>query len=290
MQGMMGQGMMGPAPPQRFLFVAYEVSGVSSGERFLLIASVVVVLAVAGATALLVSLASSLGDYRAREARNRELIALGEAARTLAHEIKNPLGVVKIQCALLRKRVEGDSLAGVRVIEEETDRLALLASRVKSFLSVNAGEKVPIDVEELLSSFAARYGDQLRVLKPAPQRRVTVVADRLRVEQILDNLISNAQESLVDPRGPGEEASVPELSAELDRGRVLLRVADRGRGIEAENAERVFDLFFTTKTTGAGLGLSLARRYAEASGGSLVHSPRPGGGTIFTLDLPGAST
>jgi len=283
MNGMPGIG--GARFAQRFLYVAYDATSLGAGERWIFAGSAVVILAVAAATALLVSLARSLGDYRAREARNRELIALGEAARTLAHEIKNPLGVVKIQCALLRKKAEGDSLHGVRVIEEETDRLALLASRVKSFLSADAGSVISIDVGELLSSFSSRYGEALRVVGLDPQRRLTVKADRLRIEQILDNLISNARESGSD----GASAEVPELSAEAHRGRVLLRVADRGRGIAPDAADRVFDLFYTTKTSGAGLGLAIAKRYAEASGGSLRHEARSGGGTIFTLDLPGAS-
>jgi two-component system sensor histidine kinase HydH len=284
MSGMPGMG--GARFAQRFLYVAYDATSLGAGERWIYAGSALVILAVAAATAILASLARSLGDYREREARNRELVALGEAARTLAHEIKNPLGVVKIQCALLRKKVDGDSLHGVKVIEEETDRLALLASRVKSFLSADAGEIGPIDVGELLASFASRYGDALRVVGLDPLRRLTVKADRLRIEQILDNLISNARESGPD----GAAAEVPELSVEAHRGRILLRVADRGRGIAPEAADRVFDLFYTTKTSGAGLGLAIAKRYAEASGGTLAHEARSGGGTIFTLDLPGAST
>lgn len=298
--GMMGPGSgmgMGTRFVQRFLYVAYDVSSLDTGERYIFAGSAVVIFAVAAATVLLVSLARKLGDYREREARNRELIALGEAARTLAHEIKNPLGVVKIQCALLRKRVDGESLPGVRVIEEETDRLALLASRVKSFLSADAGAAGDIDVAELLESFAARYGDKLRVVGGEAHRRLTVRADRLRIEQILDNLISNAREAADFSSSDGKPADeeipadlVPELSVEAHRGRVLLRVSDRGRGIPAEAADRVFDLFYTTKTSGAGLGLALAKRYAEASAGSLSHEARSGGGTIFTLDLPGAAT
>jgi signal transduction histidine kinase len=73
----------------------------------------------------------------------------------------------------------------------------------------------------------------------------------------------------------------------LVRGGVVeLRVADRGKGIAAADADRVYDLFFTTKTTGSGLGLALARRYAELSGATLGHEARDGGGTVFLLGLP----
>jgi signal transduction histidine kinase len=78
-----------------------------------------------------------------------------------------------------------------------------------------------------------------------------------------------------------------ELSASPMKGsHVAIKVADRGRGIPEAEADRVFDLFYTTKTTGSGLGLATARRFAEAAGGKLAHEAREGGGTIFTLALP----
>ncbi|MFA6508378.1 MAG: hypothetical protein WCT14_19920, partial [Treponemataceae bacterium] len=107
-----GPGMgMGNA---RFVFIAYDTAALRSGERLVFLLAAFVVVSIVVALFLLFSLVRSLDEYREREVRNRELLALGEAARTLTHEIKNPLGVVKIQCALLRKTVAETERDGLR--------------------------------------------------------------------------------------------------------------------------------------------------------------------------------
>ena len=277
----MGGGMgMGNA---RYVYVAYDASVLSRGERLVFLLAAVVVAAILAAFVLLYSLARSLDEYREREARNRELLALGEAARTLAHEIKNPLGVVKIQLALLRKQTGEEARNGLRVIEEETDRLSLLASRVKAFLSADDGVPAAVSVSECLASFSDRYGDRLRVSRDDSAFSSRVLIDPLRLDQILDNLVSNAVESMA-----GSDFEPPELRAEARRGRVVFSVADRGKGIPEGDSPRVFDLFFTTKPSGAGIGLALSKRYAEAALGAISHHPQQGGGTVFVLDLPEA--
>ncbi len=280
----MGQGMgpgMGMMAAPRFVYVAMEASALRSGERLVYAVSAFFVAAIAAAFALLFSLVRSLDEYRDREARNRELLALGEAARTLAHEIKNPLGVMKIQVALLRKKTGEESRDGLRVIEEEADRLSLLASRVKAFLAADDGTPRPVAVVRALESFAERYGDRLSVEVDGSAAASSVWIDPLRFDQILDNLVSNAIDCM-----DGRPFVRPELRAEASRGRVRFSVSDAGPGIPSEDGERVFDLFFTTKPSGAGIGLALAKRYAEAARGSLTHRPKPEGGTVFTLDLP----
>ena len=273
----MGQGM-GNA---RLVYIAYDTTALRSGERFVFLTAALVVAAVLAAFVLLFSLVRSLDEYREREAKNRELLALGEAARTLTHEIKNPLGVVKIQCALLRKTSGKESESGLRIIEEETDRIALLASRVKAFLSADEGSPRDVSVADCVASFSSRYGERLRATCAPCAASAFVAIDPLRLDQILDNLIANALESM-----DGVVTPVAELSADASRGRVRISVMDRGSGIAPEVGSRVFDLFFTTKINGAGIGLPLAKRYAETAGGSISHQPREGGGTVFTLDLP----
>lgn len=266
---------------QRFVYIAYKMEALRFGERVTIAVAALVVFSVAGAFALLLSLARSLDEYRNKEAKSRELITLGEAARTLAHEIKNPLGVVKIQCALLRKNSNQDLLPGIAIIEEEIDRLAVLTSRVKAFLSADKGDHRLVDIADAMDSYERRYGDRLEVRRPFERGHVFASIDPLKLDQVVDNLIANARESMA-----ALDESTPLLYAELKPGRVCITVGDRGSGISAQNADRVYDLFFTTKSDGAGIGLSLAKRYVEAAGGSLTHRPREGGGTLFTLELP----
>jgi two-component system sensor histidine kinase HydH len=229
----------------------------------------------------LLRLARNLDTYRAQEARNRELVALGEVARTLSHEIKNPLGVLKIQSALLKKNSDPSILPNARIIDEEVDRLGLLTDRVRQYLSTTGGTASVFSLSDYLRSFAPRYGDRV-VLQALPEDKLTVQVDRDRLGQVLDNLVSNAFESLDQTAAsPVEISAVP-----VHPDRVEIRVADRGKGIPEAVGERVFDLFYTTKTTGSGLGLSLARRYTELSGGKLSYRNREGGGTVFVVALP----
>lgn len=274
----MGMGMMAGT---RFVYVALDASAIRSGERLLYSMAAIFACAVAGAFALLFSLARSVEAYREREGRNRELLALGEAARTLAHEIKNPLGVMKIQVALLRKKTGDEAREGLRIIEEEADRLSLMASRVKAFLQADDGDPRSLSVAGTLNAFAARYGDQLSVSVEPSAEHARVRIDPLRFDQILDNLVSNAADSMA-----GLPFVPPLLRAESSRGRVRISVADKGCGIPSSDAGRVYDLFFTTKAAGAGIGLALAKRYAEAARGGLRHRSGQVGGTVFTLELP----
>jgi len=299
-----GQGMQAGMATGRLVFLAYDAASLRSGERNLYIGGFLVGTSLALAFGFFLYSARSLDAYREREAHNRELVALGEAARTLAHEIKNPLGIVKIQCALLKKSLKGGETTGkdgaqsgplreLRIIEEETDRLARLASRIRDFLSAGSANPELVSVRSLFDSLKDRYGDRISVhlsdrLQGDSPGYVSV--DPVRLDQMLDNVLANAFESMDEPDDPDkpEGGTRPEVgvSAEVRRNRLAISVADRGKGIRAEDAKRVFDLFFTTKSSGSGIGLALTKRYAEASGGSIRFEPRQGGGSVFNIELP----
>jgi two-component system sensor histidine kinase HydH len=296
-----GQGMQAGMAGGRLVFLAYDAASLRSGERNLYIGGFLVSASLALAFGFFLYSARSLDAYREREAHNRELVALGEAARTLAHEIKNPLGIVKIQCALLRKSLnngevsrneiaQSGPLRELRIIEEETDRLARLASRIRDFLSAGSANPVLISVRSLFDSLGDRYGDRISVHFAERLQGETpgfVSVDPVRLDQMLDNVLANAFESMegMESSTNGNQAVV-DLSAEVRRNRLIVSVADRGSGISPGDAKRVFDLFFTTKSSGSGIGLALTKRYAEASGGSIRFEPRQGGGSVFILELP----
>jgi len=110
-----------------------------------------------------------------------------------------------------------------------------------------------------------------------------VRGDRVLLEQVLLNLLSNSLQAMQQGTPPGRR--VVEVEAELREGRVHIRIADRGPGIDAALAEQVFAPFFTTKAGGLGLGLNICRTIVEAHRGRLSFADRPGGGTVFTLEL-----
>jgi two-component system sensor histidine kinase HydH len=178
----------------------------------------------------------------------------------------------------------------LRIIEEETDRLARLASRIRDFLSAGSANPELISVRNLFESLKDRYGDRINVhVADRLQGDNTgfVSVDPVRLDQMLDNVLANAFESMEEPETqPAGTLSTVDVSAELRRNRLIVSIADRGKGISPADAKRVFDLFFTTKSSGSGIGLALTKRYAEASGGSIRFEPRQGGGSVFSIELP----
>lgn len=208
------------------------------------------------------------------------LVQLGSAARTLAHEIKNPLGVITIQCATLRRLCPEDVRDGLAVIENETQRLATLADRVRDYLNAPAEPTHPVSAAWCAELIVSRYAGLVQsesTLKP----EIPIMIDPDRFLQLIDNLISNARDACA-----GMPAPEIRFSASSDRDMVMFTVSDNGEGVPAVIRERLFEPFATTKTQGTGIGLALARRIAEAAGGSLLWCDNPGGGSIFTLSLP----
>lgn len=214
--------------------------------------------------------------YRIREEQTRRLVSLGEAARTLTHEIKNPLGAIKIQTAMLRKIVPEEFHDNLAIITEETDRLNHLVDRVGEFLRNPRGEPERIDLDEFVQELLQRFS--VPIAYTPPGEMVVVLFDRHRLRTVLENLLKNAVESM-------DEEPAVEVLVKAGRNRLEVKVLDRGSGLPTDAGERVFDPFFTTKTKGSGIGLAVSRRFVDAMGGSLLLRPREGGGTEAVVQL-----
>lgn len=300
--------MMGEAGPG-YLYLSLDIRDYLR-RRSLLGASIYVLpLLVAALAALFVRLISNNAKLR-RKASDRETLArLGEGARALAHEIRNPLGAIRIQTSLLRQRLgppaagtagAGAAMPELDAIDEETERLNLLSRRVGDFLKNPAGSPSELELVSFLSELASRSAYGARFSSELGEARASFDPELLRSS--VDNLLRNASESYDDSAcaDPDAAASVGAAArgaalgdarpVELRLGRegalLALDVLDRGVGIKAEAMGRVFDPFYTDKAGGSGLGLSLARRFVEAAGGTLELSPRPGGGTRARILLP----
>lgn len=220
-----------------------------------------------------------LSRYRDREQKNAYLVQLGEAARTLAHEIKNPLGVIRVQCATLERTLPGSFARNLAIIREETDRLAVMTDRLRDFLRNGTGSPQLIRLETLLQQLQERYGQSLSVRNDAVSG-ICVYADPDHLLQMIDNLVSNAQDATPENSAP------PDFFVSGDRGMVRLAVLDRGVGVPEEKQAQLFELFFTTRTRGSGIGLALVKRLAESNGGSVGYRNRRGGGSEFWITVP----
>lgn len=225
--------------------------------------------------------------------RSERLSALGRLVAGVAHEVRNPLAAIKLKVQLARRaKTEPDKLDDTfRVITEEIDRLDALVRRLLEFGRTRPLELSRIDLCELVRRRAALFNDVaeragVKVEIPAPTDTVMFEGDAERLAQVLDNLIQNALSAMPDGGllALGCEAATAEDGLAMAR----LTVEDTGRGIPAEDHERIFEPFFTDCETGTGLGLAIAREIVESHGGRINFVSRQGHGAIFLVELPQA--
>jgi signal transduction histidine kinase len=220
------------------------------------------------------------------EEMRRALHARDEERETLlagiAHEVRNPLAALDLFAGLLaeelERRPEGAHVARIRA------ELAALTKVVEEFLDF-ARARPPVREAVDLAQLLAEVADLAQPL--ATERNVSVTvdgggaarADREQLRRAAVNLVRNAVEA-------APAASVVEVVGRAADGEAVIEVADRGAGLSAEARERLFRPFFTTKERGTGLGLALAKKVADAHGGTLALEARPGGGTVARLSVP----
>ena len=233
-------------------------------------------------------LGAELEQKNALLARRNRLAELGEMAAGVAHEIRNPLGGIRLYAGLLERDLSADpaqaaqaALVGkIRVGVEQLDRIVreMLAFTKQIVLErrETALERV---VDEALGFALPGGGSGIRI-----QRRyaagLTASVDLHHLHRAVLNLLLNAVEAM--PEGGVLTVSTAALGADA----VEIAVEDGGPGIPADVLPRIFDPFFTTKAQGTGLGLAVVQRVAEAHGGSVEASNRHAGGACFRLVLP----
>jgi two-component system sensor histidine kinase HydH len=216
---------------------------------------------------------------RRRLEEQKQLVHLGEAARTLSHEIKNPLAAIRLRADVLGRFVRPEGGEDLRVILQEVDRLRELTDRVGDFLKNPLGDPRPVELAGFLREALPLSGRRVRLAAPELAEPALVAFDRDRLRSVVDNLVSNALQS--DPAGG--EVLVRVLAGKTA---VTLSVLDRGQGIPRAIRGQVFEPFFTTRAEGSGIGLSITRRFVLAAGGSIRLRAREGGGTEARIVLP----
>lgn len=232
-----------------------------------------------------------------REATQRErLSSLGRLSTVVAHEIRNPLMIIKTALRTLRREaVPPERMkTAVHDIDEEIERLNRIVTEVLDFAR-------PIKFDLASADLNAVAADAVRAAaadgtKPAVQlsldpaiREVTTDAQRLR--QVFVNVLGNAIQA-VEGNGnlPRSGAPIRLETKRLDKAHVAITIKDRGAGIPPDVLPRVFDPYFTTRRTGTGIGLAISRNIVEGLGGRITVASAPGRGTEVRIELPLHST
>ena len=216
------------------------------------------------------------------ELRRQEVAMWKRAIRTMSHEINNSLAPIASLARSSRRLADEPAqrerlLTALAVIAERAAHLESFLAGYARFARLPQPVLAEVAWRPFLDDLAALSAFRLNGEPPARPVRL----DAGQMQQVLLNLLTNAREA----GSPAEDVVV--TVAAVPEGGVLLRVADRGRGMDEEEMRSALLPFFSTKRSGAGLGLALCREIVEAHGGRLRLEQRPGGGTAVVCWLPG---
>ena len=227
-----------------------------------------------------------------REAGQRErLSSLGRLSTVVAHEIRNPLMIIKTALRRLRApNLKPDELrAAVMDIDEETARLNRLVSEVLDFAKPIKFDLAPTDLNALCEAAARAAGSDaqgipIRLELDPSVSMVVTDAERLRLALV--NILTNARHAVTARSGPPNGKDPIRLRTRRPGpGRVAIEVRDQGTGIASDDLSRVFDPYFTTRRTGTGLGLAISKNIVEGLGGTIGVASRHGQGTEVRIEL-----
>ena len=224
------------------------------------------------------------------------LSVLGELSGTLAHELNQPLATITNYASSVIRRADKGRLTDAALREATTEiaaqaeRASAILGRIRAFARKRTAAREAVEPAELANEAIALFRG---MMARAPQVSLVdtlpagcrIAVDRLQIQQVLLNLLKNGYDASRDLPHARQALEVRLAGAD---GKLDIVVRDHGSGLDATAHEHLFEAFFTTKTDGLGLGLSICRSIAEAHGGRLIATPPASGpGTCFTLSLPG---
>jgi signal transduction histidine kinase len=241
------------------------------------------------------TLTDSVARIQREMSQKERLSALGRLSTVIAHEVRNPLMIIKGSLHALRQKdlTEMRMREAVADINEEVERLNRIVNEVLDFARPIRFEIAPADLnalcrESATASHASAPGAAVSLDLDAAAPTVATDAGRLRIALV--NMLVNARHAVNGSaeQRPGPNGAAPDvtLRTRANGDRVTIVIADRGAGIEPAHLAHVFDPYFTTKRGGTGLGLAIAKNIVEGLGGTIGIDSAPGSGTEIRINLP----
>jgi signal transduction histidine kinase len=235
-------------------------------------------------------MARDLERQRSELERTNRLEAWAEMARQVAHEIKNPLTPIQLNAEHLRRvnADRGEPLSpileqSVNTILSQVKLLRQIASEFSSFASSPTVQRAPADIAALLHEIVDPYrsalADQIHFDVDVASNLPPVYIDRTLITRALTNIIENALHAM------GSRGTLIIIATRED-AIVRIRISDTGAGMDADALARAFEPYFSTKASGTGLGLPIAKRNVELSGGTIAMTSQFGNGTTVEINLP----
>mgnify|MGYP006280747615 CR=1 FL=1 len=227
-----------------------------------------------------------LAGLRADIDHNRRLSSIGTLAATVAHELRNPLGVIRTAAYNLRRKNSDPSLEKhIDNIQKKINDSVLIINNLLNYSRIHRPARSRVRLSRVIA-------ESIRsVKKQFPEKQVTIrkqlrkmrgralYADQEQLREVFVNIIKNGYQAI---EGEGRI----EIIASIAEGKVIIDISDNGAGIDEEEIDQVFDPFFTGRARGTGLGLSVCRELIELHGGTVSIRSEKGSGTVVTVKLP----
>jgi signal transduction histidine kinase len=228
---------------------------------------------------------------------------LGKLTGELAHEIKNPLSSIKVNLKLIREELEAAkstqanqtgrgqggleftrALRKIAVIEKETDRLEQILEGFLRYIDKTELQLASVDISALISDMIDFYSPQARshsiiIRQQLYEKPLVCKADEGMLKQVILNLFINAQQAMSD----GGELLIRTARQKKE---AVIQISDTGSGIAQDKLAKIFDVYYSSRPQGSGLGLPTAKKIVEAHKGTISVDSEPGKGTLFTIKLP----